>query len=326
MVESVTPVPPLPPDEFFSRKAATAVTTTEISTPEVDTATNVAVVWPLIQVTSENDSIKLLPSRPSRSKVHSIVVNAVDGRKPVLDKDIAKGGKYRGVVKLWMRYSKTQPGDWYIGSGWVIDQYHIATAGHCAYDSEDGPVVEMNIFTGYKGREDFSEMRKAVKVSTTKQFVTGYLRAFDLAVIKLEKPFTDVVPLSWKPTPVPLNAVIGVVGYPSDKKEGGEGGARMYEMFVETKWQPDKDNTLAYKIDTWKGQSGSPILRRVDGKLDPIGIHTAGNSTDKVNVGTILGGDKGLKIDQYLAAIAKVKSANLKTADGYPFGYTEISF
>jgi hypothetical protein len=64
----------------------------------------------------------------------------------------------------------------------------------------------------------------------------------------------------------------------------------------------------------------------VDGKLDPIGIHTAGNSVDKVNVGTILGGDKGLKIDQYLAAIAKVKSTNLKTADGYPFGYTEISF
>ena len=76
-----------------------------------------------------------------------------DGRKLVPDVHFSPGGKYRcthlcrgmtsyhlltsstAIVKLFMRYEFSEPGKYYIGTGWLVRPDVLVTAGHCSYMS-----------------------------------------------------------------------------------------------------------------------------------------------------------------------------------------------
>ncbi|KAK3370999.1 ATP synthase F1 [Lasiosphaeria ovina] len=219
------------------------------------------------------------------------VVNVVDGRKKVADDYFTKtDGKYRAIVKLFLLFEQQVselPDDeaaWPIASGFLIADDIVVTAGHCAFDYSHGlrRLVKVRAYVGYKGHDDLSdtEARWGTAVATTVKWCAGIGdEPADVAFIKLEKPFETVKnKFTCTQTPVSKeNADLGVVGYPGDIMDGGERGARMYEMFAATTYNltTSDHNMLQYKIDTYGGNSGSPVFRDRN-SLVAIGVHVLG--------------------------------------------------
>ncbi|KAF9741765.1 glutamyl endopeptidase [Paraphaeosphaeria minitans] len=246
-------------------------------------------------------------------------------RTPVDVTDIQdKHGKYRAIVKLFLRYQNSGKEEWSIGTGWLISEDRVVTAGHCAFNSDPngGPLAEAKVYIGYRGRKALTapgvEMRTVTSVVTTSEFVGGQ-RQRDMAIMELNEPFNDVIPLSYQSTPASGIAKLGVVGFPGDiLGDDKEPGGRMYEMFLDTPWDLGTAgyNMLEYKIDTFGGNSGSPVLISTnDGKYAAIGIHTYGGMP---NSATVLG-YYGVPLPPYLLAFNS-RSAEVREDPLYPNG------
>ena len=77
---------------------------------------------------------------------------------------------------------------------------------------------------------------------------------------------------------------IELCGYPGDKDP-------------HTMWSASKDfeslpQFLGYKIPTFRGQSGSPIIKRVEGREYVIGVHIGSNAKETKNIAIRLTPDK----------------------------------
>ncbi|KAF2450006.1 trypsin-like serine protease [Karstenula rhodostoma CBS 690.94] len=260
------------------------------------------------------------------------VIGAFDNvkRRPVNDVDIQDvNGKYRAIVKLFLRYQNSRADEWSIGTGWLISDDRVVTAGHCVFNSElnGGPLAEAKVYIGYRGRKALTafgvEMRTVTSVVTTSDFVGGSSRQRDMAIMTLNQPFNNVIPMSWKSTPASGEAKLGVVGFPGDiSGDDNEPGGRMHEMFLETPWNLGTagHNMLEYQIDTFGGNSGSPVLMPTkDGKFAAIGIHTYGGMP---NSATVLG-YYGVPISPYLLAFEN-KTAEFIESSAYPNGEYRI--
>lgn len=161
----------------------------------------------------------------------------------------------------------------------------LVTAGHCAYDWGGlGRLVQLQAFIGYSGKSDASntnnvQLRSGSRVATTAGYVKASGdRAADVAFVELDKPFNGVTPYQWVETPVSGELDIAVVGYPGDLVDANsrERGAEMFEHSLHVQYDLTKSSwrTLAYDIDTYGGNSGSPVLRKSD--LKAIGVHCYG--------------------------------------------------
>ncbi|KAI3316812.1 trypsin-like serine protease [Xylariaceae sp. AK1471] len=232
-----------------------------------------------------------------------------DHRSLADENDYKDGGKYRAIVKLQMRYEKQHPDDpaYAMGTGWLISPDMLVTAGHNVYSwagSEEGlgRAVHINCYIGYHGRDSINspivQRRLAKTVVTTAEWLTSKdNRHRDVAFIQLDRPFEgNLRVFSYKPTPKAGDEMIGVVGYPADKsitdKEGREEkGALMYEMFNDIQYNlEDKKNNslqmLKYRISTFGGQSGAPVIRK-NAKQVAIATHVYGGG-DK-NQASVIG-------------------------------------
>ncbi|KAI9652268.1 MAG: hypothetical protein M1831_007116 [Alyxoria varia] len=235
------------------------------------------------------------------------VVGEGDERTRVGDSALAPGGKYRSIVKLFIRYEFQKPGSWAMGTGWLVRPDVLVTAGHCSYDWSHklGRAVEIKAYIGYKGHQSENDpnvqFRSVSRIVTTEGWVkTKGQKAFDVSFMQVNKPFTGIKPFQFAETPASGDLVIGVVGYPGDlsDKRTGEKGAYMYEMFLPTQYDltAQKDTMLEYQIDTFGGNSGSPVLRQDD--FVSIGAHVYGG---EVNSASVIGKFGNPYVD-YLAA------------------------
>lgn len=174
------------------------------------------------------------------------------------------------IVKLVMGY-KGMDESRFMGTGWLINDDIIVTAGHNAFNwqgnrGQPGEVVEVEAYIGYQGRatlrQDIAsgqvQYRRGKSVVTTTQYISNYKqRNFNFALIQLDRPFNDVTPIRWRSTPMRADGVkIGVVGYPGDKNDDGEAGAKMYEMFLPITFDLRKADLgmLEYGIDILGGE------------------------------------------------------------------------
>ncbi|KAF2216911.1 hypothetical protein CERZMDRAFT_92982 [Cercospora zeae-maydis SCOH1-5] len=267
--------------------------------------TTIAGVWDLAATTPQ-------PPAPDSTVVLKRVLpgqeSVLDGddRTLVAEEHFAPGGKYRGIIKLMIKYAQ-KPNSMAHGTGWLIRPDLIATAGHNVYDwsHNAGQAIEIKCYAGWTGTSRINEsveFRRAARVVTTERWLqTRGSKAHDFALIQVEKPFTNVTPFSYIETPpFQANVRLGVVGYPAEARDDrGERGARMYEMFLDTSYNLEKqaDTMLEYSIDTEGGQSGSPIL--LESGLVAIGAHVYGGN---VNAGSVLG-RYGNPIQDYIAAV-----------------------
>ncbi|KAL8923165.1 MAG: hypothetical protein Q9208_004728 [Pyrenodesmia sp. 3 TL-2023] len=277
-------------------------------------------VWGLLTTSSESEipqDIMSLPYRRSGMDDESII-GAIDSRKLVAKEDFGPGGKYRSIVKLFLRFQNAvNAGNWGIATGWLIAPDLLVTAGHCAFDwgYNQGKLVEIKAYIGYHGKANVNDpdvqFRKGKRVTTTPDWLkSGKSRNADLALIKVEPPFENVTPINYADTPAKGLAKLGVVGYPGDLRDSktGEAGAHMYESYEPTSWSLAKNEyrMLEYQIDTYGGNSGSPVFR--EGETTSIGVHTYGGL---VNSATVLG-EFGNLLDPYIKAINSPPAGEFK--------------
>ncbi|KAF2203867.1 hypothetical protein GQ43DRAFT_478690 [Delitschia confertaspora ATCC 74209] len=249
-----------------------------------------------------------------------------DGRKMVPKKHLMPGGKYRAIVKLFLRFAGQPEGSsWAMATGWLIENDLLVTAGHCAFDWSHnyGRLSHVKCYIGYTGREAVKDkVQVQLRMGTRVAVLDSWLskgatdsRA-DVAFIRVNSPFTGVTPLKYAPTPLSgVNERIGVAGYPGDlmKKSTGEKGALMYEMYLPTNYtlEGTKSKMLQYTIDTYGGNSGSPVLRQSD--MTSIGVHVLGGSP---NSASVISGKYGNSFDALKAAL-KLQSTGKVPAKGF---------
>ncbi|KAL5333054.1 hypothetical protein BJX70DRAFT_392479 [Aspergillus crustosus] len=215
---------------------------------------------------------------PYHNGPHPQNITERDERQRVNRREILPGGKYRGIAflisfaKLFLRYENSERSTWAIATGFVIKDDLVVTAGHCAYDWE----YQLGELTENIDNPEV-EFRHGKRVATTQEWMEkGGRREADIAFIKLNKPFDEVIPIEYRDTPESDKAVIRVVGYLADLEDHGEPGCQLYEGFVEAKWDLSRTQILDYQIDTWGGNAGSPVFDKED--MDCIGIHTLGGT------------------------------------------------
>ncbi|KAK7745143.1 hypothetical protein SLS62_009942 [Diatrype stigma] len=173
---------------------------------------------------------------------------------------------------------------------------------------------------GYSGTASINDpdvqFRTAKTVATTQAWLidtSDGREKGDVAFIEVQTPFVDVTPIQYKATPQKDALRLGVVGYPGDRGNQGEGGARMYEMYYDVEHQYDLGSTwhnmLQYDVDTYGGNSGSPVFyKRPTSAKDAvaIGVHVYGASPN--NYASVIG-PEGNVFEEYIEAISAYNTA-----------------
>jgi V8-like Glu-specific endopeptidase len=133
------------------------------------------------------------------------------------------------------------------GTGWLIREDILVTAGHCVFNQGLGLVRSIKAYIGYKGKDSLEgetsvESRHGYRVATPADWVERRSRSKDFAFVRLAGRFDNVKSIKYEDTPDTLQEELCIVGYPGDKEQNGEKGARMwvgsgivgYEMSMES--------------------------------------------------------------------------------------------
>ncbi|KAL1850728.1 hypothetical protein Daus18300_012806 [Diaporthe australafricana] len=181
---------------------------------------------------------------------------------------------------------------WYMGTGWLITPEIMITAGHNVYNWAGnglGKATVIKCHIGYQGKESVGkatvQTRHAKRCVTSAEWLASKdNRHRDFAFIQVDKPFTgNLRAFSYGKTPPHGTEMLGVVGYPGDRtiKDSygrDERGAMMYKEFDKVAYdRTAKTNALGmltYRISTFGGQSGSPVIR--EGTQTGIATHVYG--------------------------------------------------
>jgi len=165
-----------------------------------------------------------------------------------------------------------------IGSctGWMIGPKTVATAGHCIYDTSSGSFA--GTATVSPGRNGTSYPYGSVK--STRYFIPSGWRSgntnYDYGAIELSEPIGNTVGyFGYSYTTSSLvGTTVTISGYPGDKTTG-------------TQWQHSgpiaisETYKLQYAMDTYGGQSGSPVFEQSSSRTNCSGpcslaVHTNG--------------------------------------------------
>lgn len=168
------------------------------------------------------------------------------------------------------------PAGQYVGTGWLIGPKTLLTAGHCVYGAEMGGWANsIRVVPGRDGTEQPFGSVVSKKFSTVKRWVDNQDPDFDYGVIQL--PDAVGQRLGWfglgVRTPDQLrSARVNISGYPADRGGGVE------QWFSANTVVAVTQRRVFYSVDTFGGQSGSPVWVQDDPKKPPVavGIHAYG--------------------------------------------------
>ena len=187
-------------------------------------------------------------------------------------------------------------GKFYTGTGTLIDDRHVLTAAHNVYGkSLGGDAVSVEFFPGRNGTEfpygivgvsrffypaEYADIdiESPLEAAVPSDDMSHY--QFDYAVLRLAKPVTNPVVGILAATDEELTThKARISGYPGDKPKG--------TMWTTTgPVAPAEHGLLRYKIDTYKGESGSSVMMRVDDLRGQccVGVHVAGSHEWDANI------------------------------------------
>jgi glutamyl endopeptidase len=175
----------------------------------------------------------------------------------------------------------------YVGTGWFIGPRTLATAGHCVFLQDDGGWAKsIEVTPARFGPNGPFGSIDTTRFSSVDGWTVQRLRDFDYGVIHLDSDEVGRQLGNFEVASFPdavLNSVIAKIsGYPADRDQA------QFQYFHERPIQSVTPTRLAYDIDTFGGQSGSPIWQdTVENGLVAIGIHTtgtvSGNSGTRIN-------------------------------------------
>ena len=205
---------------------------------------------------------------------------------------------WRTICKL---YIETQDRSYYIGSGAIIDEFHVLTAGHCVYfHDEGGWAAEIIVVPGKDGDNEPYGRANATYLRSYSGWTVGEMIEHDWAVITLNRSIGQLTGWMGRQTEDSSSSVytgsLGTAGYPGDLDFGesmyydSDGGDRATEY---NHW---------FWMDSFGGQSGSPVWRYDGGARYILSINAYEyiGGTD-ANFGTRLNADKFDQINMWLA-------------------------
>lgn len=180
---------------------------------------------------------------------------------------------WRTICKLWMYFPSS---GWAMGSGFIIDNYHVLTAGHCVYDptlDEWATFIEV-IPALDGGYGPFYHALATNWVVNSNWYNNGWYTD-DFAIITLDRnvgAFTGWMGLDYAdPSDSIYTGVLNTAGYPGDLDGGGNmyfdsdlgAGADLYNHW--------------YYMDTYGGQSGSAVWYYNGSERYVLSVHAYGN-------------------------------------------------
>ena len=182
------------------------------------------------------------------------------------------GYPWRTLCKLFMYFPSS---GWFIGSGFIIDDYHVLTAGHCVYDpgsNEWATVIEV-IPALDGGYGPFYHAWATNWVVNSDWYNNGWYTD-DFAILTLDRNvgvFTGWMGLEYAdPSNSIYTDILNTAGYPGDL-DGG------WNMYFDSDLGAGADlYNHWYYMDTYGGQSGSPVWYFDDTSHWVLSIHAYG--------------------------------------------------
>lgn len=165
----------------------------------------------------------------------------------------------------------------FIGSGWFVGPKTIITAGHCVHDSSQmgGWAARVDVSPGRDDAEFPFGTVSSARFSTLDRWIESRDPDFDIGCIHLDEPLGDTV--GWfSVATIPAEELSGfqvnISGYPGDRGGGRE------QWFHSNRVLRVTARRIFYDVDTFGGQSGSPvwIYQESGGGPVVIGIHAYG--------------------------------------------------
>ncbi len=166
----------------------------------------------------------------------------------------------------------------WIGTGWLVGNRTIITAGHVVYiHGRGGWAKSVEVIPGRNAADRPYGSCVATSLKSVKGWTKSRKRSHDYAAIILPKSCSYGKQLGYfgygnYSRGTLKNLTVNLSGYPGDKPSGTQ-------WWHARRVQTVTSRRLVYNIDTAGGQSGSPVWRIKDGKRYAVGIHTNGSSS-----------------------------------------------
>jgi glutamyl endopeptidase len=199
-------------------------------------------------------------------------------------KSLLSANPWRQICSLRIRSQSNQV---YVGTGWFIGPKTLATAGHCVFLKNDGGWAKsIEVIPARFGNDKPFGKMTANRFSAVEGWTQDSSRDFDYGVIHLESATVGNKIGNFEVASFVdgmfNNMILKVSGYPADREQA------QFQYFHERPTQQVTPTRLFYDIDTFGGQSGSPIWQDTEEEgVVAVGIHTTGgissNSGTRIN-------------------------------------------
>jgi len=205
---------------------------------------------------------------------------------------------WRTICKLFIT---AQDNTQFIGSGFIVDEFHILTCGHCIYIHENGGwVSEVEVIPGMDG----SFTPYGVAYATDYRTYTGWTESemveHDWALVTLDRNIGSYTGWMGRMTEGSSSSIytgiLNIAGYPVDLDNG-------YSMYFDS---DDGEAADEYNhwfwMDTAPGQSGSPVWIYDGDNRYVISINTYEYENGAyANMGTRINNEKYNRLNTWLS-------------------------
>ena len=163
----------------------------------------------------------------------------------------------------------------FIGTGFLYSSTVVYTAAHCIYDRKYGYARRIRVFPGRNGANSPFGRLTSSSYYVPPEWVRSPSPNYDYGAVVLPQPgfsHSKFFGMEARPASYLTGERVKTAGYPGDKAYG-------------TQWLVDGQvatvtaNRFFYMIDTWGGQSGSPVFTTNQygfGNHFTLGIHCYG--------------------------------------------------